>query len=128
MGGVRLIPRISPEIHSEDFGSVFEFEIRNQRKELLDLSDALATEVIFMRPDGSSFSRPAQLLDSASSGSLPGTDGVMFYVIQQGDLSPAGTWFVQVFVALDGGAWSSTVSHFIVFPNLINLSGEVLTP
>lgn len=121
------IPRTVPEIHCEDFGTVFEFEIRNQRKELLDLSDALATEVIFMRPDGSSFSRAAQLLDSASSGSLPGTDGVMFYVIQPGDLSPAGNWFVQAYVELDGGAWSSTVSHFVVFPNLISLN-EVLTP
>lgn len=122
-----MIPRTTPEIHESDYGTVFEFEIRNQRKELLDLSDVLATEVIFMRPDGSSFARSTQLLDSASSGSLPGSDGVMFYVIQPGDLDVSGNWFVQAYVELDGGAWSSTVSHFVVFPNLISLN-EVLTP
>ena len=133
------IPRSLPEFHEDDHGTIFEFEIKNSRKEVLNISDALSAEVMFMRPDGSSFSRPAQLLPAESTGdsgedsaedsaALPGSDGVMFYVIAPGDFTPAGNWFVQAFLELDGGSWSSSVAHFVVFPNLISLSAEVLTP
>ena len=124
-----MIPRATPEFHINDFGTVLEFEIRSGRNRVLDLSqDFCAAEIIFMRPDGSAFTRPAQLLPPEDSATVPGTDGIVFYVLQPGDFTVSGNWFLQVFVAFAAGGWYSSVLNVIVFPNLIDINSEVLSP
>lgn len=123
-----MIPRRMPEFHVGDYGTVIEFQFRRSNKEPLDISEAFAIEIVFMRPDGTSFSRPMQLLTSEESSLSAGSDGIAFYVVQSGDWDVAGNWFLQGYVEFDSGAWNSSVVHVIIFPNLINVSDEVLVP
>jgi hypothetical protein len=123
-----LIPRSSPEFHVGDYGTVLEFEVRKGKNSVVNLSTAFAVEVIFMRPDGTAFCRPAQLAPEEDSLLPDGTGGIAFYVLQPGDFDRAGNWFIQAFVEIGGGGWFSSVINVVVFPNLINLSGEVLAP
>jgi hypothetical protein len=136
------IPRQMAEFHVEDYGTILEFEVRRGRRgrlgEPVDLSQATALEVVFMRPDGESFSRPAVIIEPGDSagdsndsayapGSAPGQDGLMYYVVRPQDWDVAGNWYVQAYVVFEFGAWSSSVAHFIVYPNLI-ASPEILVP
>jgi hypothetical protein len=122
------IPRAVPEFHVSDFGTVLEFEVRNSNNNLVDLSTICGAEVLFMTPDGSSFTRPAQLAAADESGDPDGFDGLLFYVIQPGDLYVAGDWYFQVFIAFITGAWYSSVIQAQVFPNLFNVDVETLIP
>ena len=123
-----MIPRATPEFHVDDYGTVLEFEVRRGRNTVLDLSEICGCEVIFMRPDGSSFARPAQLVASNDSALPDGSDGILFYIIQPGDLDVAGNWHMQIFVAFSASSWSSSVIPFVVFPNLFELNAEQLSP
>ncbi len=121
------LPRAQPEFHEGDWGTIVIFEVRNGRNKRVDLSFCVNHCVLFMRPDGSCFSSPACLLPAEDSLNPDGFDGFLFYIIQPGELIPAGPWFAQAFVDFSGGAWYSSVVPFTVFPNLIDLS-EALLP
>ena len=123
------IPRAVPEFHVNDYGTVLEFEVRNSKNNVVDLSQNFCgAEVLFMMPDGSAFTRPAQLSPAEESGSGDGIDGILFYVIQPGDLCVAGDWYFQVFIAFTTGAWYSSVIQAQVFPNLFDVNTETLIP
>ena len=122
-----MLPRSVPEFHEGDHGTLIILEVRNGRNKRVDLSSACRIEFFFMRPNGSCFSRPGCLLPSTDSTQPDGSQGFMFYVVQPGDLTPAGQWFLQALVDFGGGAWYTSVVPFTVFPNLIPLS-EGLQP
>ncbi len=131
-----MIPRHTSEFHAFDYGTVIEAEVRNGRNQRVNLSDAFAVEILFMRPDGSSFSRPAELgfsdsnssmmssmsssMFSSSGGPLPGEEGIVRYILQPGDLDVPGIWYFQFYIEFGGGAWYSSVITFTVFPNLVS--------
>lgn len=77
-----------------------------------DISAATLLELILMKPDGTAIVRPASL-------SSDGTDGVIEYTIQPGDLDQVGTWKVQGHVVLPTGEWYSSIQKFKVFSNLM---------
>jgi hypothetical protein len=131
------IPKAHSEFHCFDFGTIIQAEVRNGRNQRIDLSGAFAVEILFMRPDGSGFAREAQLgvLDSSgnldsmgsSGGPLPGEEGVIFYILQPGDIDTEGNWHLQFYVEAFGGAWYSSVVSFTVLPNIVS-PHEVLQP
>jgi hypothetical protein len=121
------IPRTSPQFHESDVGTILIFEIRNGKNKRVDISNYSALEVFFMRPDGSTFSRPALPFPALDSNNPDGFDGQAFYITQPGDLVPAGEWYMQFFADCNGGAWYSSIISFIVHANLVSLA-EVLTP
>ena len=124
-----MIPRATPEIHQNDFGSILQFEIRNGKNSVVDLSqDFCAAEILFMRPDGSTFTRSAQLLPQDDSATPLGRNGIVFYVLQPGDITVAGNWFLQVYVSFAAGGWYSSVISIVVFPNLVDLNNSGLSP
>ena len=123
-----MIPRALPEFHINDWGTVLEFEVRSGRNTVVDLSQICGSEIMFMRPDGSAFSRPAQLLPATDSSLPEGSDGILFYVLQPGDFTESGQWFMQVFIAFLTGGWYSSVVPIVVFPNLIDINQEALAP
>jgi len=124
-----MIPRALPEIHCFDYGTVLEFQVRKGRNTAADLSGAFAVEILFMRPVGSNFSRPAQLAHPEDEDSdLPlGSDGRVVYVVAPGDFDVPGGWYMQLYLEIGGGAWYSSVVAFTVFPNVVSL-GEILQP
>ena len=140
-----MIPRNSPEFHAFDWGTILEFEVRNGRNQVVDLSGATGVEVLFMRPDGSGFSRSAQLAEPdmfgsfgslnsmnsggsfGSAGDIPGSSGIGLYILQPGDLDMPGNWYLQFFVSFPGGEWYSSTVTFIVLPNIIS-PGEIIAP
>jgi hypothetical protein len=123
-----MLPRATSEFHVNDYGTVWEWEVRSGRNTVVDLSQICGAELMMMRPDGSAFSRPLQLFPSEESGLPEGTDGLLFYVLQPGDLTEAGQWFLQVFIAFLTGGWYSSVVPIVVFPNLIDINAEQLSP
>ena len=138
------IPRSGPEIHVDDYGTVLRFQVRNGRTNPVDLSSSESVTLLFMRPDGSNFSRAAILGEpfgdvlndsfsggssggDSSGGNAPGSSGFVHYVIQPGDLDVEGQWYLQIAVELGGGFWHSSVVAFTVYPNLF-ASGQLLQP
>lgn len=122
-----MLIRSRPEFHESDYGTILILEVRNGRNRRVDISEACALEIFFMRPDGTAFSRPGCLFPAEDSFKPDGFDGRFYYVIQPGDLIPAGNWFLQGYIDLGGGAWYTSTVSFVVFPNLISLV-EVLQP
>ncbi len=128
------IPRALPEVHVFDHGTILSFEVRNGRNQRVDISSAIVLEILFMRPDGSGFAAPAFLgmapgetFPGSDSGTVPGTDGDAFYIIEPGQIDTEGTWYLQLRVVFTTGQWFSSVITFVVMPNLITPS-EILNP
>lgn len=122
------IPRARPEFHVEDIGTVIEFEVRTGRNTVLDLSELCFCEVYFMRPDGSCFVRSAQFLPAEDSLEPEGANGVLFYILQNGDLDVPGNWHMQIAIGFISSSWSSSVVPFVVFPNLVHAFTEAIAP
>ena len=120
------IPRALPEFHACDYGTVLKFQVRDTKNSVVDLSEICGASIIFMRPDGSNFSRVAQLVPAEESGQPDGIDGEVFYVLQPGDLTEPGDWYMQVHIAFMDGAWSSSVVQFVVFPNLFDPTEDLI--
>lgn len=134
-----MLPRATAEFHVFDYGTIIQAEVRNGRNQRVDVSGAFLVAILFMRPDGSGFSREAVLggaggspimsssMGSSSMAPLPGQDGLVHYVIQEGDLDVEGQWYLQFYLEIGGGAWFSSVVAFTVLPNIIS-PGTVLSP
>lgn len=122
-----MIPRVLPEIHVGDYGTIIEFQIRRNCDDIVDISSATTLQVLFMKPDRTTFIRPAIFSTTDDSSIVPGSDGKMRYVLNPGDIDIAGDWFIQAYIEINNGAWYTSVIHFIVFPNVVEVTAELLT-
>lgn len=99
-------------IHVGDTGTIFLLAITDLSvpPRVVNLVGATLMEMTLVRPDGTKFV-------VAATFSTDGTDGVIKYVTQSGDLNQAGIWKLQVLVALSGGQWNSSTTTFKVYAN-----------
>ena len=101
---------MSKEIHVNDIGTILKVTIKVNGV-ALTISPATVKRIIITDPDGRKLNKPAAF-DS------DGSDGVLKYIIVDGDLEKAGTWQLQAKVTLSGGSWSSDIATFEVAENL----------
>ena len=99
------------EIHVGDAGTALEFEIKDEKGVLVDISSATIKQATFRRPNGTKFVRPLDFITT-------GTDGLVRYTTTPTDLDKAGIWKVQVYVELGSGKWYTTKARFEVHSNL----------
>ena len=101
------------ELHNNDYGTIFKFNVLDQDSAIVDISSALVKQVMFQRPDATTFNRNMGLYTN-------GTDGIAVYTTTSGDINQVGSWQFQCFVVLPSGAYSSDITRFEVFENLYN--------
>lgn len=122
-----MIPRTESNIHVFDFGTVFSFQVVDQRNAPYDIAPATLVEVLFMRPDGSNFHRIAEIGDIDNPDSSNAEQNSAFYISQDGDFDMEGQWYCQLYTQFSWGAWHSSVISFTVLPNLMT-QADILTP
>lgn len=102
------------EVHEGDIGTVFEATMKDGTT-VVDLTDNTSIDFIFQRPDGSSFTKEAELVGD-------GTDGKMKYVVEDATiLTPAGIWHLQAKIVMPdppAGTWRSNRHKFRVYENI----------
>lgn len=89
----------------------FEFTVSDQDGVIVNLASATLLEIIFKRPDKTTFKRTAALVGD-------GTDGKITYTTVISDLDAAGSWNNQAEVTVGGVLYPSTISEFTVFTSL----------
>ena len=99
------------DIHVGDTGTMFRLTIKDKNGDVFSLEDATALFIVFAKPDRTVAERVATLYTD-------GTDGVMKYITESGDLDQSGRWKVQAVVEKPTGRWSSSVVKFKVIANL----------
>lgn len=101
------------EIHVGDIGTVFDVPLLECDAPAEDIQQATVKKILFARP------RPdADVLIVDAEFATDGTDGVLRYVAQDGDLDRKGKWKIQARVELPSGEWSSDIECFTVYKNL----------
>lgn len=99
------------DIHLNDIGTIFRVSVVDESDASIDVSGALTKSIVFRKPDGTTVTQTADFY-------IDGTDGIIQYTSIADDLDQTGTWQLQAFVELPGGAWSSEVQAFKVRGNL----------
>jgi hypothetical protein len=98
------------EIHVDDIGTEFRCTMYDDST-IVDISSATTLELIFKKPDNTTFTRTAELYTD-------GTDGKLTYSSIEGDIDSAGQWNLQVKLILTDGTWYSDIYKFTVYENL----------
>lgn len=99
------------EIHVGDVGTVFLVTVYKQDETIFNLASATSLEIRFIAPDREVVDKTALLFTS-------GTDGKMYYTLDDGDIYIAGTWKYQGIIEFASGTWHTNVVEFTVYPNI----------
>jgi len=99
-----------PSPHVDDYGTPFTLTIYDYSNTVLDLSNSLTRQIIFIDPDNSK---------TITTGSFvtDGTDGKITYTAASGLLNAAGDWGIQGKIVFANGSWSTEVQGFKVLAN-----------
>ena len=97
------------EIHLNDVGTQFKLTIADAGS-VVDVSSATKT-ITFRKPDGTCFSKTA-------SNFTDGTDGIIHYITESGDLDTTGTWKLQAFIDFGATEFYSDIHSFRVHKNI----------
>lgn len=102
------------EIHLGDIGTIIEVTLKDNDL-IVNLSGATTKEFYLMKPDKTVLTVNAVFKNPPGDG----TDGILQYVTQTGDLDQIGQWKIQAHVIITGqGEWKSDISSFTVHGNL----------
>ncbi len=69
---------------------------KDQAGAIVNISSASTKNLVFVRPDGTTFTRAGAFVTD-------GGDGKLKYVTQSGDLNQAGDWEIEADIVLAGG-------------------------
>ena len=103
-------------IFVNDVGTIFKVTIEDcDTGAAIDLSVATSgttvKQIIFKKADGTVVTHTAEF-------DTDGSDGVITYTIQDGDVDMSGTWFIQVHIEGTVTKNSSSIDTFVVQENL----------
>lgn len=102
---------MSNTIHKNDKGTEFRIEVLDHGGSVLDISNQSSLSIIFKKPSGTTVTKSASLVND-------GTDGLIQYVTEEGDLDEVGTWRIQAKVVSVNGSWHTVFKSFKVHRNL----------
>jgi len=99
-------------MHVGEEGTVFKVHVQerddNDVLQTVDISSLVSAKVYFEKgEDGTVIERDLSLLTD-------GTDGMLAYTFQSGDLDTEGRWNWQVYLVLSSGKWYSLKDFFYV--------------
>jgi hypothetical protein len=98
-------------IHQSDIGTLIQIQIVDCDSVPVDISGATAKQMVLKKPNGESLIVSADFVNT-------GTDGLIKYMIQSGDLDQIGTWKIQGIVTIGAYVWHSNFESFKVLRNL----------
>lgn len=104
------------EIHVNDVGTIFRISLVDvnlitQNLDIADISAATGLNIIFQKPDSSTFSKDAAF-------TTDGTNGQLEYTSVSGDIDAVGQWKLQSIVKMTGEIFHSEIKSFKVYRNL----------
>lgn len=102
---------MSANIHRYNIGVAFRGTVKDQDENVMDISAATTKEIIFAKPGGTVVTKTASFYTD-------GTDGIIQYISQSGDLDVVGNWKQQAYVIQSGSAFYSDIISFQVIGNL----------
>jgi len=94
------------DIHVGDVGTVFEVTLKDCAA-LVDLSTTTVRQIKFKKPDGT-------YLTVAATLKTDGSDGIITYTSQAGDLDQVGSWEIRALITNPLGNWTSSKEKFKV--------------
>lgn len=98
------------EIHVGDVGTIFRVTIKDGDS-VVDVSNVDSKTIYLQKPDGSNLTKVASYYTN-------GTDGIIQYVSQTGDLDQAGTWQIQAKIDFGTDIFNTNIEKFKVLRNL----------
>jgi hypothetical protein len=101
---------MAQKIFENDVGTAFELTITDADG-VVNLSGATTLQIVFQPPLCDKITKTASL-------KTDGSDGVVRYVTQAGDLVGIGVWKCHARVVLPSGDWFSDEYTFRVYPRL----------
>lgn len=99
------------EIHVGDIGTIFRVTIKDDGV-TVDVSSVDSKLIYLQKPDGTTLAKTASYYTD-------GTDGIIQYVTESGDLDQAGTWQIQAKIDFGTDIFSTDIQKFKVVRNLI---------
>lgn len=99
------------EIHIDDYGWTINITIKDENGSVKDLSSCIEASIIFTKPDNTSITREAEFVTD-------GSDGMIKYVVQDGDIDTVGTWQIQASTTFSSSVLRSNIEKFKVYRNL----------
>lgn len=101
---------MSDTIQVNDIGTQFKCTIK-ENEAIVDISSATVMNIIFKKPDSTSLTVDAFLFTD-------GTDGIIYYNAETGDLDQAGMYKIQAHVSFGDESYYSNIGSFRVKCNL----------
>jgi hypothetical protein len=98
-------------IHVDDIGTSFVATVVNESGDVEDISTASALSFTFKKPSGTLSTVSAEFHSD-------GTDGMMVYVTESGDIDEEGNWSIQGVVTIGSSVFHTSVHKFKVYGNL----------
>jgi len=100
------------EIHENDYGWTIYITVKDQNDEPSDLSLVERVDISFFKSNNDGpIIREASFVND-------GSDGQIYYTVQENDIDEPGTWQMQVIVTADSFVLRSNIVKFKVFRNL----------
>jgi len=94
------------DIHVNDVGTVFEVTLKDCAA-LVDLSTTSVRQIKFKKPDGT-------YLTVSANFKTDGSDGIIQYTSQVGDMDQVGNWEIRAIITNPLGTWTSGKDKFKV--------------
>lgn len=98
-------------IHQNDIGTQIKVCIKDCDSVVIDISLASTKQILLKKPSGTTLTKTANFVTD-------GTDGLIYYSVESGDLSEVGTWKIQGIVTIGGNTWHSSFESFRVYRNI----------
>lgn len=98
------------EIHVNDVGTIFRITIKDAAT-AMDVSGATTKQIVFRKPDATTETQTAAFYTD-------GSDGIIQYTSDTGDLDTAGIWKIQAYVITPSGQWKTDIQTFEIYPNI----------
>lgn len=99
------------DLHVTDIGTEIRVTVMDGT-EVVDLSSASVKQFLFKHKTGLTFSRDASLFTD-------GSDGILKYILVDGDIDLQGKWELQVYLEFSTGKWHSSKATFEAATNII---------
>ena len=98
-------------LHVNDYGTVFNLTIQDQDGDTVNISTSSGNILTFYMPDQTTFNRTPTIPNG-------GTDGLLRYTLQSGDITIPGIYSLQANIVSSSGVWYSNCQEFRVERNI----------
>lgn len=100
------------ELRLNDYGTQINITVKDCDGNIVDISSATSIKLFLSPPDNS----PAS--EVYAEFFTDGTDGQIYYIIQDGDLYTIGTWEIQVYIYFNGSLFHTSIEKIKVLRNI----------